>query len=303
MKRSLWVVALLALTGGCDDSGQNQNPDLAAKKVFDASLDQSGAAIGAECTTDANCKTGTMPSCFKAARGTGFCTANCQTDADCGSLSSCITFSDGKFCMRNCQSAADCSTGTGFACWIGLGCFRASDLDCDPTMAYCSTAKIPQGGCLRQAVGTSGKLGICNSLCTVGPGTCPPNGTNAQTCLVFDETTDSMGMATGDKFKGTVCTGANSTANQHADGTECLFSDGNHYIDLCKDGSECDVFKGSTNPAPTNNCYPLCYAAGYVIPQDAGIPDGGAPAMTCATGCKDAFGLFGSSNPVGLCKP
>jgi hypothetical protein len=271
------------------------------------------------------------PSCFRPTGATmGFCTADCTINAttgadngDCGDLASCIQFSDGTACIKNCQAPTDC--GAGFACWFNIGCFPTTDLDCDPTVANCTTtAEGVPGGCTRDAVKdpNNPKTGTCHPLCEAGKGTCgPDNQGNPRTCLFFDETTDTMQMATGDAFKGLICAfeetamacTPTSTGCQQPDGTFCTIKgvtpdnmtpSTTGYIDLCHDGSECDVFKvAGKNDMPDNKCHPLCYQ--NTTPPSttpAGTPDMGVVAMSCATGCKDAFGMFGTSVPIGLCK-
>jgi hypothetical protein len=307
MARYLVVMVGLALgAAGCSDDETARPMDMAVADLA-AALDlQPGPSIGADCRTNTDCRDGNTPTCFKASGSvTGFCSAKCTKNTDCGNAATCVQFSDGNFCMKNCSTGTDCPMSQ--SCFISLSnnpvCFPSCNsntfcLDCDPTVAACKT-KVGSldGGCIRRAAGM-GKTGMCKASCVAGSGTCPLNGTTVQQCLVFDQTTDSSGMATGDALKGPICTSALASTDQKNDGEECLYSDGNHYIDVCHDGSECDLFMGATN-MPDQKCHPLCYKSGF-MPMGS-VPDGGVPAMTCAD-CKDAFGLFSTPTPIGLCK-
>jgi hypothetical protein len=301
MSRVLVLFFAIGLVGGgCDNGSTATHPDMS---MFDAGGADSAmpTPIGGDCTSNAQCTLGQSPQCFRThTTDPGFCQAKCATNANCGDGATCVKFSDGNFCMRNCTTGADCPTA--MACWQfaeGNVCFRDTDLNCDPTVAACTVpvTSVP-GGCIREAVG-AGKTGSCFATCVAGIGTCPPQGTSRRMCIVFDQTVDfSTFMPTGDAFKGPVCDfiGMESIA----DGAECLSSDGNHYVDICHEGSECDLDKSAANPSPDKKCHPLCYKAGFTPPM-TGFPDGGVPSMTCAN-CTDAFGLFSTPTPIGLCK-
>jgi hypothetical protein len=318
MKRAMLQLGMLAAMAAgfvaCgDDTSGPVRPDMAVKPGQDGGVDLAigGSPIGGDCMRNSDCKTGTNPFCVKNRSVTGavgFCAADCQTDTDCGSLATCIQFANGSQCVKSCMMASDC--GTGLACYapIGLGCYPtdAIKLDCDPTVAACTTPLISSGGCSRQALGT-GTTGQCQATCDVGVGTCPPNGTNKQHCLVIDTKDDGMGGMTGDAFVGAVCQIQAPVADQKMDGVECAVVQNGmtfHFIDACVDGLECDSFKTPTHPNPDNKCHKLCYL-NQSFSQDAGapIPDGGMIASTCTTGtCTDIWGLAGSTQPVGLCE-
>jgi hypothetical protein len=250
------------------------------------------------------------------------CTANCNTDADCGGGNVCL-FSGGPTpgaCARACASAADC--GTDLGCWISLGpqaCWPRDGvaefgaplvLNCDPTVAGCTFGGSPlRGGCSRQVLG-AGNQGVCLQGCDIGTSECPSitasGMTFAQSCYFVDETFDMTTMqANGDKLKQPVCevdVPVGTPAQFIADGAECLDpASMQHFFDICLPGSQCEVYDLS-GAAPDNRCHRLCYLGNFT-PRDLGAPDGGA-AVTCPSGqsCHDVFGTGGSSLPVGLCK-
>lgn len=318
MKRSMFLVAALAMVGvGCDDtSAPVFHPDLSVKVQPDGGavdLSIGGSPIGGDCTKQSDCLTGTSPGCVintHMTGSTGTCAADCTTDADCGALATCITFSNGSQCVKSCTAATDCPTG--MACYVGLGCYPTDnpglELNCDPTVAACTTTTVKSGGCIRQAVGT-GMTGQCASTCDIGVKTCPPSGTNPQHCIVLNMTADGMGGMTGDLWNGAVCQGTAPAADQNADGTECAVMQGgqtDHFIDACVDGDECDSVMTTANATPDNKCHKLCYQPATTAGLDAGtvIPDGGVIAMACPGGttCKDIFGLFGTNQPIGVCE-
>ncbi|TNE44733.1 MAG: hypothetical protein EP343_29155 [Deltaproteobacteria bacterium] len=65
--------------------------------------------IAAECTANTDCKEEGQ-TCLTQFKG-GYCgAADCKSDSDCPSLSSCVTHSDGKnYCFRNCTDKAECN--------------------------------------------------------------------------------------------------------------------------------------------------------------------------------------------------
>jgi hypothetical protein len=241
--------------------------------------------IGGVCKANSDCFEGMTPTCWdvnyldrigEPVTPGGYCSSPCASDADCGSLGKCIDEgADGSWCFAPCSTAADCRTG--YACYSRITghCFPSSGLNCDPTAGdgSCTGMGALPGGCVRRAVGT-GLTGNCLDGCAAGSGSCPVvNNVNRQ-CIVVDET------GQGDQFKGPVCVTAYSS---NAVGQECT-AGGVDALDACIDGAECFL---SAFPSGDNHCRQMCTA-------------GGAPA--CAgSACADVFGLFGSSNPVGLC--
>ena len=106
-------------------------------------------------------------------------------------------------------------------------------------------------------------------------------------CVVVDATSTP-----GDQWKGPVCLPLLQTPV--ADGQPCIDpSTGGYASEVCADGSSCDL-------SGDKKCYPLCLEVpGAPVPS----PDGGTIATSCAAGtCQNAYGLFQTLRPAGLCK-
>jgi hypothetical protein len=253
-------------------------------------------AIGNPCTKDSDCQDGPTPVCFTSTFGNttngvptpgGYCSSACTGDSQCrGGICQDFT-SIGSFCIRTCAAASDCRSG--YSCLVQGGCVPTpAGLDCDPTSGngVCLASPNP-AGCIRQVLG-SGMTGVCFDACDVGTATCPTIGSYHQHCVVIDTT------ARGDRWKGPICAGL--LTNAVADGAPCLDPNvpGVYAAEVCSDGSECDL-------AGDKRCHPLCNQGSPS--KTIGVPDGGAVAGACTTGsCKDVWGLFATSYPIGLCE-
>jgi hypothetical protein len=263
--------------------------------------DMALSPLGGSCTSDKDCSEGTKPTCFQQwafnvpetdATPGGYCTSSCTSDSDCGPSGTCVSEGTyGNWCFAPCQQPSDCRS-PGYACFYDSAvphCFPAANLDCDPTVAdgACGTS-IEPGGCVRYALGP-GKTGYCFQACAVGPGSCPPVNGTAKQCVAYDFRNDSyQGQSLGDKYAGGICVNRDV---QNATGQECLNTARRDAQYACVDGDECfyaAAFKGGDNL-----CHPLCYGDGV----DGGTAAGCAQPATC----HDAFGLFSTSNPIGLC--
>ena len=113
-------------------------------------------AVGAACTTRAECGGGVRGSCFDdLTQGfiNGYCTSSCRADADCAAGSHCTSDPDG-LCVPDCATDADCRTADGYVC---------GDTDLD------SRSECAPGGT---------GAGVVGAACTV-PGDCS-NGAAAQ---------------------------------------------------------------------------------------------------------------------------
>jgi len=330
MKRLVVSVGLLGLIAGCGDDNTN-NPiihDMSMKTGLDANM---GVPIGGQCTLSTDCKSGENPACRKNKNTrTGMCSADCQTDADCGTGNVCLFEPSGAntmpgACAKACEAATDCTEGLGcwlsldkVACWPlnGVAEFGASlVLNCDPTVSGCTFAGSPlPGGCSRQVLG-AGNAGVCRQGCDIGVGTCPNVGGFQQSCYFTDESIDNMNMPTGDKLKQPTCVidvPVGTPPAFIADGAECLDPDTmSHYFDICLPGSQCETYTTVSGAMPDNKCHKLCYLGNFT-PPDMGplFADGGIDG-TCPNGpggpmtCTDVFGAAGAtapSMPVGLCK-
>jgi hypothetical protein len=249
-------------------------PDLPARPPDLPSLTPDlGGSVGSTCRAHEDC--GDPGFCWSSSSGNGLCTRSCDDDRDCGADATCREYSTGRFCARDCDDAKGCPTG--FACFAGRGCYPADFLDCDPQLAKCTTADGQPGGCVRYAFG-AGLTGFCFASCRVGVGSCPPTEDGwPQSCVVFD------GTWGGDAFKGPICVGADPVANPV--GFPCLDAAGEYSPWACENGSQCDLYSADADGL----CHRLCEWSG-AQQQNPG----------CA--CYDAFGLFGSATPVGLCR-
>jgi hypothetical protein len=235
-----------------------------------------GGGVGSACDSAGDCA---IPGfCWRAPSGKGICTRSCVSDGDCGASASCLEYSTGWFCARDCVDSNGCPDG--FACFVGQGCYPADILDCDPRVAACNTSETGEpGGCVRYALG-AGESGLCFASCHVGAGSCPPEeGGWPQSCVVFDAT---LG---GDAFKGPICVPSDPVANPI--GFPCLDDAGRYSPWACADGSQCDLYSVDADGL----CHALCEESPLQAQQ-----------QTASCRCVDAFGLFGSATPVGLCR-
>lgn len=312
---TLGGLALLAAAAGCS----SHNPQFSGGDMGRRGDAGALSPLGGACTADSDCA-GSQPVCWRTTFANkpgriqtpgGYCSQRCSTNANCGAGGSCVDFGseDGKWCLARCQAASDCRS-PGYACFVPeLACFSDGNLDCDPQAGdgSCQTHGVP-GGCVRAALGTGPKTGMCTQSCYVGLHTCPPNFSgDPQVCLVEDETRLDSGTASGDKWKGPIC--LNFAATQHRVGEECAVGTG-HFTNACIDGAECYLNSGVFQPRGDNVCYQLCYLAPPPTDRGIPIPTGGMVAGPCApiggrpTICTDVFGLF-SADPVkriGLCR-
>src|SRR5438045_6454296 len=120
MKR---LVVLLGLLAGCGD--EPSGPIIHDMTVVNHDLTVNmGVPIGGQCTLSTDCKTGTNPACRKNKNTrTGMCTADCMTDADCGTGNVCLFqpapgSSTPGAGAKSCQADTDCTEGLG--CWVTL---------------------------------------------------------------------------------------------------------------------------------------------------------------------------------------
>jgi hypothetical protein len=313
--RGTWTAILAVWAAGCGDGGLPA-ADMALDQA--ATVDQAAGAdltlrspIGGPCKATAECGEGKFPVCFaknlynKAgylSTPGGYCTSKCVDDLDCGENSFCMDRgSNGKWCVASCGAPEDCRTG--FACWDSgpaPHCWPNQYLDCDPTVGdgTCMTSDNKLGGCWREALGP-GKTGECVEMCAPGVGSCTYDNGDRH-CVVFDMTSDRdpNGILQGDKFKGPICV---YFFADNATGTECKYVDSSggvhHYLDACNDGDECytTYFSGGDN-----KCHTMC-DPNLSLPDGGDADAGAAGVCPAGTTCKDAFKLFGSKWPVGLC--
>jgi hypothetical protein len=176
-------------------------------------------------------------------------------------------------------------------------------LNCDPTVAGCSSAGGPlPGGCERQILG-SGNAGVCRRGCDIGEGTCPnaPDG-SPESCYFTDVTKDLP----GDKLKAPVCYPIATPGA--ADGAICTDpTSGGFFMDLCLPGSQCEIAAEASGAAADNKCHKLCYLGAFTPPDAGALFEDGGVAMGCPVGttCTDVFGATGATSPsmpIGLCK-
>jgi hypothetical protein len=333
MKRSVVLAGLLALGfgSGCEEETNNiVIRDLSVRVGQDANM---GVPIGGQCELATDCKTGSNPTCRKKRMTkTGMCTADCNTDADCGVGNVCLFEPDPNdpnstpgACAKICETETDCTEGLG--CWISLdkvACWpvdgiaeygKSLTLNCDPTVAGCTFAGqgLP-GGCSRQILGP-GNAGACRQSCVLGVGTCPDIVVGSerfqQSCYHVDESIDADGMPTGDKLKMPLCVGVVPVGTPPAfipDGTECLdpVTMTNHYYNICFPGSQCETYTTVSGGTEDNKCHQLCYLGNFSPPDGGTLFTDGGLAMGCTTGtCTDVFGTAGIASPgmpIGLCK-
>ena len=246
-------------------------------------------SIGAPCTLNSDCKTGTAK-CWaqnllddpgNLPTPGGYCTSTCAADADCAGQGTCQTIGNGlKYCLASCFAANICRSQQRYACFI-LGpskgyCYPSNRLACNPTQIDPATGNgtcpgaTQQAACIRRAYED---LGECLDTCTIGSGTCPAVGNTLQHCVYVDQGYDAKGQPTRDKFKGAACFPLSASPKQLGD--TCA------YADQCADGLECNL-----GPSGDKKCHALCVV--------------GAPG-TCGAGqtCADSFSA-GRGNP-GLC--
>jgi hypothetical protein len=80
--------------------------------------------VGDPCSTSGDCSgvPGSGRMCLTDVFGMmtmpgGYCSADCTSDSDCGSLGDCVDFFGyGSYCLRTCSSPPDCRTSEGYTC-------------------------------------------------------------------------------------------------------------------------------------------------------------------------------------------
>ncbi len=324
MTRSLYLVSgcVMALLCACG-SGNQSTPDAGVDMNADALLCQGAGCIGATCSADTDCTEGSgsgQPTCwtttllnntqFVTTPG-GYCTRQCQTDADCGTAK-CVAFpsSGSSYCMARCSSATRCRK-PGYSCaYDGDGgiCFPNANFNCNPSTGdgTCEFgANKYLGGCYRVAY-ESDQGGVCHLQCVVGTATCPADSNSLvqppppQQCIYLDTTVDDNGnpTSTGDKFKGNLC--FDQPATPIAAGMPCT------YWTDCGDGYQCDRF----NITPANRvCRQLCAQGGpQNEPPGLLVPTGANPATSqCSDSTQGCANSLHANLQVmgvpGLCQP
>ncbi len=160
--------------------------------------------IGGACDADGDCHSGACQTTSFAGNNVGapggYCTHECSGDSDC-TPGKCISFGSRSFCVARCEKPSHCRDD--YVCNAAEGfCEPAAmvRLECDPSVADCTTAAGQPGGCLRSALG-SGTFGACVRACSLdGSLGCDPG----QGCHLFD--THVVGGAfANDAFRGMMC--------------------------------------------------------------------------------------------------
>lgn len=219
---------------------------------------------GVSCKSDLDCATEGVsdPVCFRQLPVyEGYCTANCNSHADCAGDGICGQSGESQFCYDQCQENSDCRPGyschdygTYQLCWYDFGEGLASPGAPCETALDCGDGEI----CRPESDGFRG--GYCTKPCATGEPCSTPN-TN---CVAFTNPGD-----TPRGFCGVRCT-----------------SDAD-----CREGYGCNV-------GGTGVCFPIasgdgkagdpCESAvdcaggrnGYCLPRESGYPDG-----MCTTLC------------------
>ena len=257
--------------------GDMAKPDMATSPDMTAPADMTGGAgaIGDPCTSDAVCKKGPSPVCWKSNVGNnpmnpatpgGYCSSECTSDAACGTGARCVSLGAKSYCLASCNSATTCRK-PGYACsyydMAGV-CFPDTIFDCNTKTATCTEAGTGKmGGCIRQAYEDKG---TCAASCTAGTGTCASIGSTKRQCIYLDATR----APNSDAWKGLIC--LESPATAVTPGGSC------GYLNDCTDGYQCD--------GASSTCRQIC-------------TKGGTPACTMGM-CADAFGT--TATGPGLCR-
>lgn len=287
---SLLPAALGLALGGCTvgDNRIDLRKDM-AMSVGGGELDLAGydfalapGAIGARCTQNADCTKGTSPSCWKTnvlddpgnlPTPGGYCTATCNSDADCPA-GTCQTITAGtKRCLQSCIAANVCRVDQQYACFILSStsgyCYPANRLGCNPTAGdgTCPGAN-PAAGCIRRTFEDQGE---CHTVCQLGR-PCPVENGVQQHCVFINAALDTAGAPTRDKFQDLACFPIPKTSKGPLE--SCT------YFDECIDGYQCAL-----GPTGDKKCRALCIV-------DAA---GACPGQTC----RDIFQV-GRGKP-GLC--
>lgn len=264
MRNLIWM-GVLAACGG-DETAMMTTTDLGSDQLpaIDLAKAASGHPTGSACGRHDRCDDGF---CWRSSSGNGICTHGCVDDRDCGAGEMCRLYSTGRFCAKSCGDGSDCPAG--FACFIGLGCYPADVLDCDPRQSRCLIGDR-EGGCVRYALG-DGNTGLCFFGCLLGDDCPTARDGYRETCVFYDDT------PAGDGFRGLIC--VPSSPVQNPVGAACLDGDGRYSPWACVDGAECDL-------AGDGRCHALCALEESI--------DG------CE--CKDVFHAAGTTTAVGLCE-
>lgn len=297
----VWVFSvgsggLLASCTVSDDKPPSQRRDMGPPDLMSVAFDFSEpdlapipGGIGAPCTTDTDCRFGTVRKCWRQnlldepgnlPTPGGYCTSQCTTDQDCAGQGICVSLGQGhpKHCLQRCNGPNICRHPD-YACYVLTPtsgyCWPALRLNCNPTVGdgRCQGSD-PPAACIRRAFED---LGECRQVCNLGINTCPflMNG-RRQHCVYINATRDTQGLPTRDKYKGTACFELYPDAKQ--EGASCA------YFDECQDGLQCNL-----SPGGDRKCRQLCQV-GVV----GACPD---PMHRC----RDVFDA-GLGNP-GLCLP
>src|SRR5262245_58952794 len=105
--RWLAVLGFVGMLSGCGDDNPTNTGDMAVKP--DLGPDMTVVVpIGGDCMANTDCRAGASPTCLKARGQTsGFCSATCQDDTDCGDNGTCVfTPQTSGRCARACETAA-----------------------------------------------------------------------------------------------------------------------------------------------------------------------------------------------------
>ncbi len=307
------LIGLVSL-GGCNDPGPTL-PDFSSdmssgvsdmRQTCDGSVnipvDMKGGGsgrtikpgdIGSPCSKDSDCQQGSgQRVCFKtnllndpkgAATPSGYCSAVCGGDADCGSGNYCLSFppSVSAYCVAGCSDAATCRKPDYLCMFLDTvsACLpRFASMTCNPgENKACKTVLTSpdnlDGGCVRQAY-EDDRSGICYPTCKLGA-SCPQDTSGSTlTCRFLSS------YPTGDSYAGNLCLPTPSVSLK-PEGSTCLFTD------ECDTGMQCDLPYVNDGQA-SRKCRKLC--------------DLSSATSTCPSGqaCRN---VFGTCSGAGLCRP
>ena len=95
--RWLALFGVVGMLSGCPDDGNINLGDMAVRPSPGPDM-TIVVPIGGDCMANTDCRAGASPTCLKG-RGatTGFCTATCQDDSDCGD-GTCVYEQSGQTC-------------------------------------------------------------------------------------------------------------------------------------------------------------------------------------------------------------
>lgn len=287
----LLLPAALSLSTGCTvgDSRLDLRRDM-TMSMSGTTLDLAGldfalapGAIGAPCTQNTDCKSGTSPVCWSRnilddpgnlPTPGGYCTAACTSDTDCPG-GTCQTISAGrKYCLQKCIAANICRVDQQYACFILSSnsgyCYPSNRLGCNPTVGdgTCPGAN-PAAGCIRRTFEDQGE---CHTVCQLGR-PCPVESGIQQHCVFINATVDVNGSPTRDRFQGLGCFA--NVAQPKGPLESCA------YFDECIDGYQCAL-----GASGDKKCHALC-----IIDATGSCPQGQT--------CRDVF--FAGRGKPGLC--